>query len=369
MTQMRTRFESLDALRGVAAFSVVLYHWALLQKSSLFGFGYTAVDLFFLLSGFVIAFSYEDRLRSGALSKLAFAKARLIRLYPAMFAGLLFGATTMGVFFLFQPETRSPPWAYFQAIIANLVIVPSPYPAGYNPHGLFPINGVMWTLFYELVANMVYSILAKWLNTRVLIFVVLCGLAGLCLCATYDPALSGGTERSWGDFATGTARVGFSFFLGVLIYRLRKKGALPKFGINPVVLCVALIAIFLMPISRSPEHIIPVLTIAFPCIVLFAANYSARGTLAEYSHAAGRLSYPLYATHLPILEAVAAIVGVHVGHTLTIVIVRPMVKYAAAAGIMSLVTAVSWLVLRYWDEPLRLWASPRSAPEVIARAL
>src|SRR5581483_6249599 len=57
---MQGRFESLDGLRGVSALAVVLYHCELLfAPGMIFCHGYLAVDLFFILSGFVIAANYE----------------------------------------------------------------------------------------------------------------------------------------------------------------------------------------------------------------------------------------------------------------------------------------------------------------------
>src|SRR5271170_6431289 len=83
---------TMDGVRGVAAICVMLGHFVVplgvnhvLVSSSFF-----AVDIFFCLSGFVLCYSYEDRLDHG-LSAIDFIKLRLIRLYPIYIAGLALG--------------------------------------------------------------------------------------------------------------------------------------------------------------------------------------------------------------------------------------------------------------------------------------
>src|ERR1043165_8588900 len=84
------RFHSLDGLRGVCALSVVLFHAAdLFHYGPLMPHGFLAVDMFFILSGFVIAFRYEDALNRG-LHLRAFLEARGRRLLPVYWLGAAF---------------------------------------------------------------------------------------------------------------------------------------------------------------------------------------------------------------------------------------------------------------------------------------
>ena len=88
----------LDALRGVAALIVLYYHcfecfgYEIAEGTGLYtqvcDHGYLAVDFFFLLSGFVIAYAYDDRKPMGFGT---FAKRRLIRLHPMVVAGAVIG--------------------------------------------------------------------------------------------------------------------------------------------------------------------------------------------------------------------------------------------------------------------------------------
>ena len=90
----KPRFEILDGLRGVAAMIVVIFHlfetYSPGPSEQIINHGYLAVDFFFVLSGFVIGYAYDDRW--GAMSTWDFFKRRLIRLQPMVILGTLIGA-------------------------------------------------------------------------------------------------------------------------------------------------------------------------------------------------------------------------------------------------------------------------------------
>ena len=101
----RPHYEILDGLRGVAAFMVVIFHtFEAYANDNRFtqkiNHGYLAVDFFFLLSGFVVAYAYDDRwadtskARGGRMTQWEFYKRRLIRLQPMVIMGNLIGAAT-----------------------------------------------------------------------------------------------------------------------------------------------------------------------------------------------------------------------------------------------------------------------------------
>ena len=86
MPQQNTmkRFEALDAFRGLAAIIIVLFHsqfYADTQPNIFVRHGYVFVDFFFILSGFVIAYSYQDKILNGIGFK-KFMLLRFARLYP-----------------------------------------------------------------------------------------------------------------------------------------------------------------------------------------------------------------------------------------------------------------------------------------------
>ncbi len=97
----KQHFEILDGLRGIAALSVVTFHFMEIVYSdyskNFIGHGFLAVDFFFCLSGFVIGYAYDDRIRG--MGVLEFFKSRLIRLHPLVILGSVIGL--LG--FLFDP--------------------------------------------------------------------------------------------------------------------------------------------------------------------------------------------------------------------------------------------------------------------------
>src|SRR3954464_9881011 len=97
----KQHFEILDGLRGIAALSIVMFHfmeWVYTDYSKNFiGHGFLAVDFFFCLSGFVIGYAYDDRI--GKMGVIEFFKSRIIRLHPLVILGSVLGLIT----YLFDP--------------------------------------------------------------------------------------------------------------------------------------------------------------------------------------------------------------------------------------------------------------------------
>jgi peptidoglycan/LPS O-acetylase OafA/YrhL len=87
---IKSRFGTLDGLRGVAVMVVVLYHAGIIFGAWISRFGYLAVDLFFALSGFVLSHAYDNRF-VGGMRVAEFLYLRVVRLYPLYFLGLVLG--------------------------------------------------------------------------------------------------------------------------------------------------------------------------------------------------------------------------------------------------------------------------------------
>ncbi|MWV27318.1 acyltransferase family protein [Erythrobacter sp. GH3-10] len=141
------RYHTLDAIRGVAAIVVAYYHF--LAGAGYLGFGqpwiqgYLAVDLFFALSGFVIALSYEDKLRDG-MGVGTFMMRRIIRLYPLFFLGLILGG---GFLVLRAMLGATPDYSVSEVALefgANLFMLPT-----LRQDWLFPLNIPAWSLFFR----------------------------------------------------------------------------------------------------------------------------------------------------------------------------------------------------------------------------
>jgi peptidoglycan/LPS O-acetylase OafA/YrhL len=208
------RFWTLDAMRGVAAIMVVLSHFS----PSYARHAYLAVDFFFMLSGFVIAQAYRNKLREG-LGVRAFIRARLRRLFPLYAAGIIIGLLQLVV--LIFLALRHIQWTdLFVSTVFNLLMLPSPtYFFVQNPmQGLFPIDGPAWSMFWELVVNIIFALLLFRLRVRYLLLISIFSFIGLALAATHYDSLNIGWE--WPSWYAGLLRVMFAFPVGLILHSL-----------------------------------------------------------------------------------------------------------------------------------------------------
>jgi len=333
------RYATLDGLRGVAAVSVLLLH---LERP---GFHmppatYAAVDLFFLMSGFVIADAYEDRISKSGV--LAFLRARVIRLYPMLLVGLLILPAYCVVVFARHGMWHATPWELLTALGASLLFLPSHLPPSrlWDARLLFPLDGPVWSLMLEMAVNLAYALFLPWLSRRVLALIVLAAGAALVIAQLRH----GGVDLGWGwpSLWGGFPRATFSFFLGVLIYRLR----LPRPAISPLLALAAAPLLFYAP---------PLFTVlvGFPLVLIAATTTDARGS--RVMTAMGALSYPLYVIHFPLL------------HWIGWLLAGRMPAWASIPVSVALVLLCAFAALKLWDEPVRRWLSRPPGPRAQRR--
>lgn len=210
MTQDKHVFLTLDGLRGLAAIAVALLHgWLLfggpiteipLERANL------AVDLFFLMSGVVIAHAYDRRI-AGSMTPGAFMRARIIRLYPLYILGALFGMARVASDVLSQGATGEWTQANFLlAVVCNVFMLPAK--VGMEP-ALYPFNPPSWSLFQELIVNFAYVLAFPLLtNKRLLAIVIVSGL-GFAFVSIGLGLLNPG--HYWSNVLAGLPRVFFSF--------------------------------------------------------------------------------------------------------------------------------------------------------------
>ena len=341
------RFEALDGLRGVAALSVLLYHggyWA--DAPWLFSHGYLAVDLFFCLSGFVLASAYDARLKGG-MTFLRFAKLRIVRLWPMLILALAIGALyELAKMAMGNSADVMTLGGLMQAVGFGLFLIPM-----LNGQRLFPLNEPSWSLLFEMGANLIWGLCGRWMRTEILL-AVLIGSGALFGYFVIDQGTAD-IGPSGATFWMGWARVGFSFTLGLLLYRLFLTGRL-SFGAPIALLAVALAAVLFFPhVAANASLDLLAVFVVMPAIVFAGARSSVGdGAIAKVWRFSGDVSYPLYVLH----------------HPLWLLTNRLLEKAGIQPNLITIlaygtgVMAVAWLALRFYDEPIRKRLSPRFRP-------
>jgi peptidoglycan/LPS O-acetylase OafA/YrhL len=360
----KSHYVVLDGLRGIAALMVVMFHTfeAYADNDStrqIINHGYLAVDFFFLLSGFVIAYAYDDQW--GEMTQWQFYRRRLIRLQPMVVLGSVIGAALFYVQAgaLFPKIAGTPVWEMLLVMLLGCTMLPLPKPLdirGWDE--IHPLNGPAWSLFFEYIANIAYALILRKLSNRVLAVLMILA-AGLLL----DVALLG--ERrdlvgGWSFDASGLhigfGRLLYPFLAGMLLMRVGKRIRTPHaFGISSVLLIVALA---LPRMGTTPHHWTNGLYDAscvlflFPLIVAIGAGEKRiKGTSVRIARFFGDLSFPLYITHYPLIYVYTAwVVDNHIPP-----------QRGAVWGVLLVVTAVAiaYASLKLYDEPVRRWLATR----------
>jgi peptidoglycan/LPS O-acetylase OafA/YrhL len=159
----KPHYPILDGLRGVAALIVVTFHLAeplsTGRLDNLVNHGYLAVDFFFLLSGFVIGYAYDDRWHKMTVGD--FFKRRIERLQPMVILGTTLGA--IGFYFtdstLWPLIHTIPVWKMLVVMIIGYTILPVPLSLDIRGwEEMHPLNSVGWSLLFEYMANFLYAI-------------------------------------------------------------------------------------------------------------------------------------------------------------------------------------------------------------------
>ena len=294
LRRSKAHFDILDGLRGVAALAVVVFHfmeWVQPDFSQNFiAHGFLAVDFFFCLSGFVIAYAYDDRVSK--LGTWEFLKARFIRLHPLVFLGSVVGLLA----YLFDPFGAAPALdAGKIALIFLLSVFMIPYPVmEERAFNLFGLNAPSWSLFWEYVINIAYVLFLVRLGRKALIVFTIAAAALLFYIGYTSRILIGGWngETIW----HGGARVAFSFAAGMLIFRSKW---IIKNRIGFAGLSLLLFLAFLMPFHEDWNWITQPLVVIlfFPLIVSLGAGSTLSPGFKAICKFSGNISYPLYMTH------------------------------------------------------------------------
>ena len=374
--QTKPHFALLDGLRGVAALAVLWYHvnegFAFAEATNgagdgiirAFNHGYLAVDFFFLLSGFVIAYAYDDRWEKG-LTIGNFFKRRLIRLHPMLIAGAIIGAITFliqgGVTWSGEAVSTS---AVLLCLALTFLFIPSVPGGSYEVRGngeMFPLNGPFWSLFFEYIGNILYALLLRRLSTKALaILVALLGITFFWF-ATTNVSTYGSIGVGWTldavNFLGGSLRMLFPFTLGMLLSRTFK----PRPVCGAFWLCTALLlALFAVPYIEAMQPLymngvfeMTCIMLVFPAIVLLAASSATvSSTTKRTATFLGDLSYPLYTVHYPLMYLFYAGLIANGQYNFTAVPWQSL-------GVMAGSILVAFVLMKWYDAPVRKWLSSK----------
>lgn len=343
------RFLVLDGLRGIAAIAVIIYHrreWS--PNGHWFEHAHLAVDFFFLLSGFVIAHAYGQRLQ-GSMTVRAFFRARLVRLYPLILAGAILGAgyqlmaaTAQHDALWLRDIKRSLPLALF--------LLPAPPGVGAAP---FTINAPAWSLFFELLINLGYALIVRLLSTSILVLIIALSFVAEVAIAFHYGSL-GPVGNEFGSLLSAVPRTMLPFFSGVLLYRLYACDRLPKVNAGLVSLSLVLLLSFVPVFLDRPQPLydLACVCLLYPAIIVLGCQASLSGRAAKFATTLADLSFPIYILHYPLLSWFTFAtrgLGLEDGKP------EPWYLFIAVAS----VSIVSAAVLRFYDVPLRKWIVTR----------
>lgn len=360
----KPHYNILDGLRGVAALTVVCFHlfeaYATSHIDQKINHGYLAVDFFFILSGFVIGYAYDDRWKTKTTTAKDFIKRRLIRLHPMVVIGAIIGA----IMFYTQgcsvwDVSKVSVTMLLVATLLNIFLIPAT--PGTEIRGLgemYPLNGPSWSLFFEYIGNILYVFFLRKLSTNALSVLVFLAACGLVTFAIFGPLgdICVGFAMTRDEMIGGSLRLLFSFSAGLLLSRVFRpvkiKGAFWIGSISIVILSA-------MPRIGGSENLwmngiyeTLCVVIIFPLLVyLGASGKTTDKVTTRVCKFLGDISYPLYMVHYPFIYLYYAWVK---NKNLTF-----MESLPGAAALVIGSVLLAWVCLKLYDEPVRKYLANR----------
>jgi peptidoglycan/LPS O-acetylase OafA/YrhL len=339
----RRQYRTLDGLRGVAALSVVILHTPHFFDQWRLSYSFLAVDLFFVLSGFVLAAAYEAKLQAG-MTALSFLRIRLIRLYPLYLLGTLLGVPVALMAMKYGGNGLSVDWSaglFATSLPLSTLMLPTPTTGADG--FLYPFNPVLWTIFFEILVNSLFALLATSLrrSQNLLWLVALSALALGGLGLLRYGTLEGGS--TWFTFALGLSRMMFSFFCGVLIFRFRWPG---KVRSSFAATALLLVLLLLLGAPHTNFSALATILLVFPALVMAAASVEPGATLQRLFGLLGVTSYAIYAVHKPLYQILLGVLIIASFEP------RSMAPWIGI-GYLGLVFGLCMFVDRFCDTPVR----------------
>jgi len=349
----RRAFQTLDGLRGVGAFLVVIRHVGFLFGGLKVPESFLAVDLFYLVSGFVVAHAYGARLKSGGFFK-AFLITRVIRLYPLYALGLGVGVLS-ALCSIFGDPVGWWTWGKIAEALATGAIL-FPLIPGLTANGS-SLDGPTWTLLPEIAANALYALFIRFMTVPVLIAIVVLSGAGVTYAEFHYESLDVGYGPT--ELWAAMARVGYSFFVGVLVHRFFGAREHRSNLVSWILLAVLGVALAFNPSDDwVNDYELALVLAGFPLLLIGAACFEPGPRTGKVFSVVGLVSYGVYILHQPMGNIVRDALKrwpVLVDHSGII----------SGTLFMAAVGGLSWWLDSHFDAPvrrrLRAWLLPTPA--------
>lgn len=361
----KSHYDILDGLRGVAAVMVVTFH--VLETFSggnhlkqIINHGYLAVDFFFVLSGFVIGYAYDDRW--GKMTLKDFFKRRLIRLHPMIIMGMIIGA--IGFYFSASPVvfpgiSTVPVWKMLLVMVIGFTLIPVPLSMDIRGwQEMHPLDGPAWSLFFEYIANILYGLFVRKFSNKllaVLVFLAGCALIQLAVTSPNGDVI-GGWSVEPGQLRIGFTRLLYPFFAGLLLSRICKPGRIK----HAFLWCSIMVVLFFsIPRIGGTGHLWMnglydslCIIFIFPLIVFMGASGEVKGKFSsKICKFFGDISYPLYIVHYPLIYIFTA----------WVVDNKVPLREAWPVGLLLILSSITiaYACLKLYDVPVRKWLAKR----------
>ena len=367
----KPRYEILDGLRGVASMMVVAYHlfetYSHDPMHQILNHGYLAVDFFFVLSGCVIGYAYDDRWNRMTLKD--FFKRRLVRLHPMVIMGTLIGALLFyfGDCSAFPLISETPWWKMLLLFLLGCTMLPAL--TSWDIRGWSEtnsLNGPTWSLTLEYIANILYALFIRHFSKTLLcIFVIGTAFLTIDLTMNLDVfnlfsanrsaayTVIGGWSITPDQIYIGMTRLLYPFFMGLLLSRINKLIKIKRGFWWCSVLIIVMLA---MPRIGGMENMWMngayeafCILIICPLIVAIGAGSDIKGKKSvAVCTFLGEISYPLYITHFPLVYMQIAWANNHPDAPLGTVI-------CLSVSIFILSVGLAYGSLKLYDIPVREW--------------
>lgn len=342
------RLNSLTSLRFIAAFGVFLHHFHMLSDSknhiikffsSLLYEGFVGVTFFYILSGFIISYSYKQHKLKATFRNSDFLFNRVVRLYPVHIL-------TLFVAIYFYIPSYNYHIINLDQLLYNILLMQSAIP---DPDYYFGFNGVSWSVSTEMFFYLAFMFLVTLSNNQLKVF--FCTVLALIV---YHMLNVQDTERyvGWTYYINPAFRV-LDFMAGMLLFRLYDTGKLtvsPRYGtlleVGTLALLIATMAYGMESVSMKLRYdifyLIPMALVVY--VFAFGQGLISRAISWKPIVFLGEASFSLYMIHQICINVVSK------NYTFNIDSMTSTFLFMATT--MSIAIVISCLIYRFYERPV-----------------